>query len=155
MLFRVAYEFEAGNEQDVRDRLASARSLEIYALREPCLEPVEVYNQLKYLAIRKREHFVALALDSRSRIIKKKTISIGTVNASLIHPRELFRFAVKACASSLIVTHNHPSGDTEPSTDDLDVTKRLVEASKLMGIHVNDHIIIGQGYLSFRERGLL
>ena len=82
-------------------------------------------------------------------------VSLGTLNASLVHPREVYRRAIKAGASALIIGHSHPSGDCEPSEDDVSLTRRLVEAGKIIGIEILDHIIVGNTTLSFKEKGLL
>lgn len=103
-----------------------------------------------------REHFRAVLLDTKNRVISVEDISIGSLNASLIHPREVFRPAIQKASASLILVHNHPSGDPTPSREDMDVTRRLHEAGKLIGIEVLDHIVIGDGrFVSFREKGLL
>jgi len=105
---------------------------------------------------KKKEYFLVLSLDSRNTLIRVSDVSIGTLNASLVHPREVFEPVVKNLAAQVILAHNHPSGDPEPSEDDLELNKRLVEAGKILGIEVIDHIIIGRsGYLSFKEKGLL
>jgi len=104
----------------------------------------------------KKEHFVAFYLDTQNRLIERQVISIGTLNASLVHPREVFEPAVSLHAASLIVAHNHPSGDLKPSDDDISTTSRLVEAGKLVGISVVDHLVISSdNYLSFKESGLI
>lgn len=101
-----------------------------------------------------REEFVALLLDTKHKVIESKTISIGHLNASLVHPRELFRECVRRSAAAVILVHNHPSGDPEPSQDDLNLTRRLEEGGHLLGITVLDHVIIGDNrYISLRERG--
>ena len=97
------------------------------------------------LADKKKEHFVALLLDSRHRVIRLQPIAVGSLSASLVHPREVFREAITASAACVILAHNHPSGDPEPSDHDLTLTKRLVQAGKLLGIEVLDHLIIGSG----------
>ncbi len=104
---------------------------------------------------REREHFWVIILNTRNRIRFVELVSLGTLNASLVHPREVFRRAIKAGASSLILAHSHPSGDTEPSNDDITLTRRLSEAGKIIGIDVLDHIIIGKTTLSMKEKGLL
>ena len=109
-----------------------------------------------FLAGRNKEHFVALFLDTRNRLIRTGAIAVGTLSATLVHPRELFREAVAASSAAVIVAHNHPSGDPEPSADDVALTRRLDEAGKLLGIPVVDHIIIGEGkHVSLRARGVL
>ena len=93
----------------------------------------------------KKEHFIAVFLDSKNKIIKDEVISIGTLNSSLVHPREVFKEAIKNSANSVILVHNHPSGNVEPSDEDYRVNKVLVEAGELVGIKVLDHLIIGDG----------
>lgn len=104
----------------------------------------------------KREHFLILSLDTLNNLIRSDEISVGTLNASIVHPREVFKAATKALAAQIILAHNHPSGDSEPSEDDLVITKRLVETGKILGIEVVDHIIaVKDGFLSFKEKGLI
>ena len=94
-------------------------------------------------------------LDSRSGEIASQVVSVGTLNASLVHPREVFEPAINCSAAQIIVAHNHPSGDAEPSEDDLAVTRRLVEAGKLLGIEVIDHVIVAKDdFASLKERNL-
>lgn len=103
-----------------------------------------------------REIFCILLLDVKNRPIRKTMVSIGTIQETLIHPREVFRSAVRAGASGILLSHNHPSGDPEPSPEDIRVTKRLVEAGKILDIPVLDHVIVAdQSYLSFKERNLI
>lgn len=103
-----------------------------------------------------KEHFKLILLNPRNKIIGISTISIGTLNASLVHPREVFKDAIMHSAASVVLAHNHPSGDPEPSEDDLTITKRLIEAGKILGIEVMDHIIIAKnGFFSFKEKGLV
>lgn len=102
-----------------------------------------------------REHFRVLLLDTKHRVLGDEQVSIGHLNASLVHPRELFKGAIRRSAAAVILVHNHPSGDPTPSSEDLDVTGRLAAAGKILGIEVLDHIIIGDNqYASFKERGL-
>ena len=103
-----------------------------------------------------KEHFYAILLDSKNRLIRKEVVSVGTLTASLVHPREVFRPAIRECAASIIVAHNHPSGDPTPSREDLEITARLQKAGELIGIPMLDHVIIGAGrYVSLAERGKL
>ncbi len=103
-----------------------------------------------------KEHFKLILLNTRNKIIRIGTISVGTLNASLVHPREVFREALVHSAFSVILAHNHPSGDCEPSEEDLRITKRLQEAGRIMGVEVLDHIIVtATGYFSFKAKGLL
>jgi len=108
-------------------------------------------NEMKYL---KQEHFVVLSLDAKSRLIAKDTVFVGALNATLVHPREVFRTAVKRMAAAIICVHNHPSGDIEASNQDIMMTKLLVEAGKMMGIPIDDHVIIGgDDYSSLKAYG--
>jgi DNA repair protein RadC len=118
-------------------------------------DPKKVYELVKSkLKDYHKEHFYMIALNSRNHSITE--VSVGSLDASIVHPREVFEEAIKNKAASVIFVHNHPSGDPEPSEDDLKITKRLVEAGKIMGIEVNDHIIITKnGFFSFKEKGLI
>jgi DNA repair protein RadC len=103
-----------------------------------------------------KERFKLVLLNTRNKIIKISTISVGALNASLVHPREVFKDALAHSASSIIPVHNHPSDDPDPSDDDISLTRRLADAGRLMGIEVLGHIIVTErGYTSFKERGLL
>lgn len=105
---------------------------------------------------KKKEYFLALLLDTRSRLIRIAEISVGSLDGSIVHPREVFKEAVSASAASVVFVHNHPSGDTEPSEDDIRLTKRLAEAGAIMGIDVLDHIIIGgKNHLSLKREGYI
>lgn len=104
--------------------------------------PEKAVAQLADIRDKKQEYFVCLTLDGANRLIAKRTITIGTLTASLVHPREVFADAITDRAASIIVAHNHPSGNLEPSQADRDVTNRLVEVSKLLMIKLNDHIIV-------------
>ena len=104
---------------------------------------------------KKKEHFLALLLDTRNQLIKVAEISIGSLDTSIVHPREVFREAISASAAAVILAHNHPSGDAQASEDDIKLTKRLAEAGELVGIEVLDHIIIGdKKSLSLKREGL-
>ena len=124
---------------------------------EPVEKPGDVTAYLDSLDIRlaDREIFVVLHLDVRNRIVAHEITSIGSQTASLVHPREVFKSAILKGACSIILAHNHPSGDPSPSKDDVDLTHRLVEAGRLIGIDVLDHIIIAPPcrYLSMKESG--
>ncbi len=119
--------------------------------------PVDAFEILReYLDSQDRETFVVLLLDTRNAVIGLHVASIGTLNASLVHPREVFKVAFLANAASLIAAHNHPSGDCSPSQEDLALTARLKQAGELLGLPVVDHLIIGDGhFVSLKERGLL
>lgn len=106
------------------------------------LSPEDVWKKCEDFRGSKKEHFAIFFLDVRNQEIRRETISIGTLNASLVHPREVFEPAIRYSAASIILVHNHPSGDCTPSDEDRKVTDRLVEAGKLLGIEVQDHVII-------------
>ncbi len=111
---------------------------------------------MEELRYKKKEYFKILLLNIKNRIISREEISVGSLNASIVHPREIFSIPLKKSAASVILFHNHPSGDPSPSQEDLEVTRRLVDAGNILGITVRDHIIIGDGcFFSFREKGLL
>jgi DNA repair protein RadC len=104
---------------------------------------------------KKKEYFLALLLDTRNQLIKVAEISVGSLDSSIVHPREVFKEAISASAAAVIFAHNHPSGDAQASPDDIKLTKRLAEAGELVGIEVLDHIIIGdRKYLSLKREGL-
>jgi DNA repair protein RadC len=113
----------------------------------------EVYEALrKKIGGLKKENFVVVSLDTRNKIIAVDTVFVGTLNSSLVHPREIFETAIRRHAAGIVVAHNHPSGDPEPSDEDIKVTKLLTEAAKVMGIEMPDHLIIGEGkYFTFRD----
>lgn len=118
--------------------------------------PEDVVTRLEHLRREKREHFVAVLLDAKNRILKVATIHIGTLTMSVVGPREVFREAVREGASSLVVAHNHPSGDPTPSPEDLEVTARLVEVGSALDIPLHDHVILGDpDWVSLRTRGLM
>lgn len=102
----------------------------------------------------RKEHFIALMMDVKNRVLKRATVSVGTLDASLVHPREVFKEAVAISAAAVIVCHNHPSGDPTPSPEDRQITARLCEAGKVMGIEVLDHIVLGDGrWVSLKQLG--
>ena len=120
-------------------------------------DPKLVANYLqKNIGLEKKENFVALYLDSRNCLIKKANISIGSLNASIVHPREVFREAIQLFSSQIIIAHNHPSNNSEPSPEDIALTRRLEDASKILGIGIIDHIIVtDKNYFSFKENKLI
>ena len=120
------------------------------------LSPKDVWDELKDIRDHKKEHFVIFFLDSRNQEIKREIVSVGSLNTSLVHPREVFEPAVRYLAAQVIIAHNHPAGDPKPSEDDLELTKRLVEAGKMMGIEIMDHVIVSKNsHFSFKEEKLL
>ncbi len=118
-------------------------------------KPADVFPLVADLRDRRKEHFVVLLLNARNQVLKREDVSVGSLNASLVHPREVFAPAVESVAAAMVLVHNHPSGDVTPSREDLDLTDRMVKAGKIMGIEVLDHLIVGkQNFLSLKERGL-
>lgn len=118
--------------------------------------PDDVVRVLPKLHREQREHFVVVLLNARHEVLRIETVSVGSLNASIVHPREVFKPAVVHSAASVVLAHNHPSGDPEPSEEDLSITKRLVEVGELLGIAVLDHVIVARrGVVSFRARQLL
>ncbi|MEK7307807.1 MAG: DNA repair protein RadC [Nitrospirota bacterium] len=123
--------------------------------KNPCFKnSQEVYNYCisKFYGL-KKEKFLCMLLDTKNRVFKEAVISEGTLTSSLVHPREVFRYAIKEAAASVLFVHNHPSGDPAPSKDDIDITRRLIETGKIIGINVLDHVIVGDGkYVSLMEK---
>lgn len=112
-----------------------------------------VMEDMRYL---REEHFRVIFLDTRNQVIACKDISIGSLNASIVHPRETFKAAISHLAAAIILTHNHPSGDPSPSSEDLALTARMTQAGELIGIPVFDHLVIGDGrFVSMKEKGLI
>ncbi len=113
------------------------------------------YYRPKFYGL-KKERFLCAMLDAKNRVFKEAIVSDGTLTSSLVHPREVFRYAIKEAAASVLFVHNHPSGDPSPSKDDIVITERLVETGKIVGINVLDHIIVSDGkYVSLMEKGYL
>lgn len=128
------------------------------AARKKVSSPVTAASVLhEYLDGADREHFVVLLLDTQHHIIGIHTVTVGTLDSSLIHPREIFKPAILANAAAIILAHNHPSGDPTPSAEDRAVTRQLATAGQLIGIRVLDHVIIGDrpGYVSLVDAGML
>ncbi|MDD4566247.1 MAG: DNA repair protein RadC [Eubacteriales bacterium] len=118
--------------------------------------PQDIMHYCSDLSNEQKEHFLLIILNTKNEIIKKITVSIGNLNSSIVHPREVFKEAIKYSAASVILVHNHPSGITKPSNTDIQVTKRLAEGGELLGIRVLDHIVIGKnGYTSMKEENLI
>lgn len=119
-------------------------------------KPVDALAHIIDIMSQKKEHCIVLYLNARQQVMHKELISIGTLDRSLLHPREVFEPAITHLASAVVLAHNHPSGDIQPSAADIDITYRLVRAGKLLGIDVMDHIIVSRNsYYSFRESGRL
>ena len=116
----------------------------------------DAYNELKSFANKKQEYFLTITLDGASHIINTRTVFIGTLNQSLVHPREVFADAIADRSAGIIIAHNHPSGTLVPSRADISITQRLKEVSKLVGIELLDHVILAKdGFYSFADEGLL
>ncbi|MFD3157639.1 DNA repair protein RadC [Haloimpatiens sp. FM7330] len=135
------------------------RRIKSYRSGEECKisNPQEVANLLmEEMKSFNNEHFKVIMLNVKNIVISIKDVSIGSINSSIVHPREVFHEAIKKSSASIILCHNHPSGDPSPSMEDISVTKRLKECGKLLGIGVLDHIIIGNGiYVSLKEKGVV
>ena len=118
--------------------------------------PAQVGELFHFLRCETKEHFFTIHLDGKNRIICLDLVSLGSLNQSIVHPREVFKTALQVASAGLICVHNHPTGDPAPSSEDIAITRRLREAGDIMGIKVLDHIIVGDGeFMSFVERGLL
>lgn len=118
--------------------------------------PADVLKEVEHIRENKKENFITLYLDARNKLIHKETISVGTLTAILVHPREVFEPAIRHLAAQIVLVHNHPAGDPSPSEEDLEVTNQLVAAGKIIGIGVKDHTIVSKnGLFSFKESKLL
>ncbi|PZE19970.1 RadC family protein [Paenibacillus xerothermodurans] len=134
-------------------RLARTAMQETVTIRSPKDAADLMMEELRYL---QKEHFVCLFLNTKNHVIGQETLSMGSLNASIVHPREVFRAAIKRSSASIICVHNHPSGDPTPSSEDVQITQRLVSAGDIVGIDVLDHIVIGdQTFVSLKEQGLM
>lgn len=133
------------------------RALEVEDNNLPIISSAkDAVAQLQELRTAKKEHFVVLYLNARNQLICKEIISVGTLNANLVHPREVFKPGIDYLAASIIIAHNHPSGGAEPSDNDLTTTGRLKEAGKIMGIEVLDHIILTKNsFFSLKEKNMM
>lgn len=124
--------------------------------RKAIQSPTDVVAVLKdFIGYSDRENFIVMCLDTKNQITAIHTISTGTLNSSLVHPREVFKLAIIKNSASIILAHNHPSGNTRPSKQDIEITKRLIESGNILGIEILDHIIIGEYYTSLKEEGLI
>lgn len=115
-----------------------------------------VADMFSFLRHETKEHFVGLHLDSKNRLLCLEIVSVGSLNASIVHPREVYKSALLSSAAAIVFVHNHPSGDPTPSREDIELTSRLKQASDLLGIRLLDHVVIGSGrHFSFADSGLL
>ena len=118
--------------------------------------PEDVYDYLKDMQYLKQEHFIVLGLNTKNQIVFRETVFVGSLNSSIVHPREVFNHLVRRSCASAIVSHNHPSGDPSPSMEDITVSERLADAGTIMKINILDHVIIGHGkFTSLKEKGYL
>lgn len=148
------------NEDDVEKAAALQELMDRARVPEdsrPCIQgPRDVLAQVDDIRRRHKEHFVGLYLNCRNQVLHKELISLGTVNASLVHPREVFEPAIRLSAVAVILSHNHPTGESQPSDEDVALTRRLAQAGTLLGIDVLDHLVVTKlGYLSMRDARLL
>jgi DNA repair protein RadC len=135
----------------VREIPAAYKKPDLPSIRNP----EDVYKICQSMTNYKQEVFRVLLLTTRHQVFRELTVGIGTLNASLVHPRDVFRAAIRLNAAAVILVHNHPSGVPEPSTDDRELTDRLNKAGDLLGIKVLDHLVVATGgYVSLREQGL-
>lgn len=138
---------------EIGRRISNLTYQDRYVIRSPEDGAKYVMNDMRFLS---QEHFVCLYLNTKNQVLHKQTIFIGSLNASIVHPREVFKEAIRRSAASIICLHNHPSGDPAPSREDIEVTKRLVECGKIIGIELLDHLIIGENkFVSLKEKGYL
>ena len=119
--------------------------------------PRDVFELMRFeIGMENKEFFYILLLDTKNKVISKELISIGSLNATIVHPREVFNSAIRQSAASILCIHNHPSGDPTPSQEDIQLTKRLAEAGEIVGIELLDHLVIsGSDYVSLKEKGLI
>jgi DNA repair protein RadC len=139
----------------VYETIAVEECVEGYQIDTPISASSTIFTMFKFLAAESKEHAFTLHLDSKNKLLCFEHISTGSMSASVVHPREVYKSSLLSSASSIIMIHNHPSGDTTPSSEDHEITKRLKEAGELLGIRFLDHVIIGNGYYSFADRGTL
>lgn len=138
---------------EISKRFRAFKSGNEYKIKTPLDAADYVMEEMRVL---KKEHLKVIMLNTKNVVIGTKDISVGSLNSSIVHPREVFSIAIKKSAASIVVIHNHPSGDPAPSKEDINVTYRLKESGKILGIEVIDHIIIGdRKYISLKEKGIL
>ncbi len=137
-------------------KISMVREGDVSIERSQIRSPQDVFNVVHgFLGDADREYFLILTLNTKNNITGINVVSIGSLNSSLVHPREVFKAAILGNAAAIILVHNHPSGDPAPSAEDLEITRRLVEAGKLLGIEVLDHVIICDCWVSLKERGVV
>lgn len=134
----------------IRDEVSSYISPQ-----ERYTSPQQIFETFRFLNNETKEYFLSIHLDGKNRVVCIDIVSIGSLNQSIVHPRETFKSALLSSAAAIILIHNHPSGDPTPSREDMEITRRLKDAGELLGIRVLDHIVIGETYVSFTEKGVL
>ncbi len=154
----INYRFFADNLNEAQNkaRLYVRDNLSVQAMADSVCSPLEIAQRCGDFRKAEKEHFCVFLLDTQNKIVAREVVSIGTLNTTLIHPRECFKTAIRQNCCSVIFAHNHPSGSLEPSAEDIAVTKRLTDAGKLLGIEVLDHIIVtNESHKSFKEQNLI
>ena len=138
---------------EISKRFRSYKCGEEYSVTSPCEAADFVMEDMRYLD---KECLKVIMLNRKNKVIGSENVSLGSLDSSVVHPREVFKNAIKKSSASIIICHNHPSGDPTPSVEDINVTKRIKECGKILGIELLDHIIIGNGkYISLKEKGIL
>ncbi|MDF2927308.1 MAG: repair protein RadC [Paenibacillaceae bacterium] len=146
-----ALQLQAGVE--LGRRLSRSAPEERHTIRSPGDAAELLMEDMRYLT---KEHFVCLFLNTKNHVIGQETVSVGSLNATVVHPREVFRSAIQRSSAAIICAHNHPSGDPTPSHEDIELTKRLAAAGDIVGIELLDHLVIGdQRYISLKEKGYM
>lgn len=134
-------------------RLCRSAPEERHSIRTPLDAAELLMEDMRYLS---KEHFVCLFLNTKNHVIGRETVSVGSLSATIVHPREVYRSAIQRMSAAIICAHNHPSGDPTPSREDIDLTRRLLEAGQIVGIDLLDHLVIGDGsFVSLKEKGLM
>lgn len=141
-------------QQFIREAKTSFKRLNTEAFHAS--SPQSVFNFIKsQIGFATKEHFIVLGMDTKNMILVYHVVSIGTINEAIVHPREVFFTIIKSLCSGVVLVHNHPSGNVTPSKQDIETTKRMVEAGKILGIPVLDHVIVGDDYYSLKENGFI
>lgn len=152
--FSLIAEIEADNEKQAKRK--ALKHLSIAEIKAGIYSPSAIVEACKDIKGAEQEHFVVFLLNTQNEIIKREMVSMGTLNTSLAHPREIFKAAIRENCASIIIAHNHPSGSLEASNEDIATTNRLQDAGKILGIELLDHVIVtSNGYASFKEKDLI
>ena len=154
----INYRFQAVNEREAKEKAKRylANEFEVKAIPGAVCSPLEIAEQCWDFRKKDKEHFAVFFLNTQNQITSREIISMGTLNTSIVHPRECFKTAILKNSASVIFAHNHPSGSLEPSAEDISVTKRLCDAGKLIGIEVLDHVIVtSESHKSMKEQRLI